>query len=76
MRSRCATAPCSPLVAVIIALALYPGFILDRAEASVGIGRRRDQSDAGHGQVAELSRGAMNFNAPDIDYAGSRRSSR
>ena len=53
------------LVACIVALALYPGLILHRA----------DHSTAGHpslppSRLADAGGRAMNFNAPHVDYAG------
>ena len=54
----------APLVAVIVALALWPGLILERGQASV------EQSLTGVGTEGSVVAGAMTFHAPAIDYAG------
>ena len=62
-RSRCARRSCSaPLVACIVALALYPGLILERGEA--------DRSSRRSSVRRRRWRSEMTFTAPDIDYAG------
>ena len=64
----------APLVAVIVALALWPGLILERGQSSV---TEKVDAVAARGVTRQARRTTgrgtatlMDFNAPDIDYAG------